>query len=73
MKIPRSRRRSQTLAEVVQYELDFYEREIGQQPTVRAAANVLRGLCYEYRDRMTASIICAGWDRQTGGQVRAFL
>ncbi|OQR68823.1 proteasome subunit beta type-6-like [Tropilaelaps mercedesae] len=60
---------SEIFAEAVSYQLDLYEREMGQQATVRTAANVLRGLCYEYRDRIQASLICAGWDPQGGGQV----
>ena len=32
-------------------------------------AQMFRKWCYDYRDQLTAGIICAGWDRHEGGQV----
>ena len=43
--------------------------EIGEEPRVNTAAKIFQDLCYNYRDQMSAGIICAGWDRQLGGQV----
>jgi 20S proteasome alpha/beta subunit len=43
--------------------------QIGEEPMVRTAANVFREMCYNYRDQLSAGIICAGWDRKEGGQV----
>lgn len=43
--------------------------EIGEPPLVKTAANVFREMCYNYRDSITAGIICAGWDKREGGQV----
>ncbi|KAH7958506.1 hypothetical protein HPB49_002098 [Dermacentor silvarum] len=43
--------------------------ETGQPAKVETAANIFRELCYNYRDQLVAGIICAGWDRQNGGQV----
>ena len=43
--------------------------EMNEAPLVTTAANVFRQLCYNYRDQMTAGIICAGWDKRKGGQV----
>lgn len=43
--------------------------EMGEPANVRTAANVFRTMCYNYRDDLTAGIICAGWDRREGGQV----
>lgn len=51
------------------YHLGFYEMELGEPPQVETAASVFRELCYNYRDQLTAGIICAGWDRKKGGQV----
>lgn len=42
---------------------------MNEPPQVSTAANVFRQLCYNYRDQMTAGIICAGWDKRNGGQV----
>lgn len=44
--------------------------QLGEAPLVKTAANVFQELCYSYRDQLTAGIICAGWDRRFGGQVR---
>lgn len=43
--------------------------QLGEAPLVKTAANVFQGLCYNYRDQLSAGIICAGWDRRHGGQV----
>jgi len=60
---------TQTVADVVAYHLGFYEMEMGEPATVKTAANVFRDLSYNYRDQMSLSIICAGWDAKNGGQV----
>jgi len=43
--------------------------EMGEDPLVKTAAKVFQDLCYNYRDSLSAGIICAGWDRKLGGQV----
>ena len=43
---------------------------MGEQPLVKTVANVFREVCYGNRDSLTAGIICAGWDKREGGQVR---
>ena len=43
--------------------------EQGEEAKVRTVAQMFRKFCYDYRDRLTAGIICAGWDRHEGGQV----
>lgn len=60
---------TQALADVVNYHLNFYQMETGEPAPVEVGANLFRQLCYNYRDSMTAGIICAGWDRRNGGQV----
>lgn len=60
---------TQALADVVNYQLNFYQMETGEAPPVSVGASLFRQLCYNYRDSMTAGIICAGWDRRNGGQV----
>jgi 20S proteasome subunit beta 1 len=60
---------TQAINDVVSYHLSFYEMELGEAPLVKTAANVFREMCYNYRDQMTAGIICAGWDKRHGGQV----
>ena len=43
--------------------------EMNEAPLVKMAAQQFRQLCYEYRDQLSAGIICAGWDKREGGQV----
>jgi len=43
--------------------------EIGEEPTVATAAAIFKKYCYNYRDRLLAGIIVAGWDKYNGGQV----
>ncbi|CAG2166029.1 unnamed protein product [Oppiella nova] len=43
--------------------------ETGEPAGVRVGANIFREMCYNYRDSLSAGIICAGWDRRAGGQV----
>lgn len=44
--------------------------QLGEAPLVKTASSVFQDLCYNYRDQLMAGIICAGWDRRHGGQVR---
>lgn len=46
-----------------------YSREIGEDARVKTAANIFKSFCYDYRDSLSAGIICAGWDKYDGGQV----
>ena len=43
--------------------------ELGEEPLVETAANLLKELCYTYRDSLTAGMIVAGWDSKKGAQV----
>lgn len=60
---------TQAVADIVQYRLNLFQMENNEEPTVHAAANVFRDLCYNYREQISAGIICAGWDPRKGGQV----
>ncbi|KAI9562933.1 hypothetical protein GHT06_010389 [Daphnia sinensis] len=60
---------TQAIADIVNYHLEFHEVQLGEAPLVKTAASVFQELCYNYRDQLTAGIICAGWDRRHGGQV----
>ncbi|CAF1935192.1 unnamed protein product [Rotaria magnacalcarata] len=60
---------TQTIAQIVTYQLDFLSAEANEPPLVRTAANCVRRLIYEYRDDFVAGMIVAGWDKKLGGQV----
>ena len=51
------------------YPLSWCSLEMDEAPLVKTAAQQFRKLCYDYRDQLTAGIICAGWDKREGGQV----
>jgi 20S proteasome subunit beta 1 len=60
---------TQAVADIVSYQLSIHKMEIGEEPMVSTAATLFGQLCYNYRDQLSAGIICAGWDRKLGGQV----
>jgi 20S proteasome subunit beta 1 len=60
---------TQAITDIVSYHLEFHEIESGEPPLVRSAAAVFQEMCYNYRDKISAGIIVAGWDARHGGQV----
>uniref|UniRef100_A0A3Q0T2G4 Proteasome subunit beta n=1 Tax=Amphilophus citrinellus TaxID=61819 RepID=A0A3Q0T2G4_AMPCI len=64
---------AQTIAEIVNYQLDVHSTEIGEDPQVRSAATLVRNISYKYKEELSAHLIVAGWDRRGGGQVFATL
>lgn len=43
--------------------------ELGRLPAVKTAASLVRGLCYDNKDKLLAGMIIAGWDPIEGGSV----
>lgn len=43
--------------------------EIGEDPLVRSAANLVKNISYKYKEELMAHLIVAGWDKRKGGQV----
>jgi 20S proteasome subunit beta 1 len=62
---------TQAVSDIVRYYLDAHTVELGRAPLVKTAASLFQELCYNNKDRLQASIICAGWDVKEGGQVYA--
>lgn len=62
---------TQAIADVATYHLELVEIETGEPPLVNAAAEVVKDICYNYRDQMSAGMIVGGWDSRLGGQVYA--
>ncbi|KAL3861667.1 hypothetical protein ACJMK2_007718 [Sinanodonta woodiana] len=60
---------TQAIADIVNYQLNFYKMEHGEEPLVKMAGHVFKDMCYNYRDSLTAGILVAGWDKREGGQV----
>ncbi|EMD40646.1 20S proteasome subunit [Gelatoporia subvermispora B] len=60
---------TQAIADAVHYHLQMYTQMHGEAPSVHAAANVFQTLCYSNKDRLSAGIIVAGWDKEVGPSV----
>jgi len=60
---------TQAIADFVKYNLEFHEMETGQEPLVNTAAYLAKSIIYNNKERLLASLIVAGYDKQKGGQV----
>ncbi|XP_062846202.1 proteasome subunit beta type-9 [Trichomycterus rosablanca] len=60
---------AQTIAELVNYQLDVHSLEMEEDPLVHSAATLVKNICYKYKEELSAHLIVAGWDRRAGGQV----
>ncbi|EPQ28336.1 uncharacterized protein PFL1_04163 [Pseudozyma flocculosa PF-1] len=60
---------TQALADIVTYYLEMYSVNMAEQPDVRIAANMFQEMVYSNKDRLSAGIIVAGWDKKNGGKV----
>nr|NP_571753.1 proteasome subunit beta type-9b [Danio rerio]AAD53520.1 proteasome subunit beta 9B [Danio rerio] len=64
---------AQTIAEIVNYQLDVHSIEVDEDPLVCSAATLVKNISYKYKEELSAHLIVAGWDRREGGQVYATL
>ncbi|XP_067112676.1 proteasome subunit beta type-9 [Osmerus mordax] len=60
---------AQTIAEIVNYQLDVHSVEIEEDPLVRSAATLVKNVTYKYKEELSAHLIVGGWDKRAGGQV----
>ncbi|XP_017312684.1 proteasome subunit beta type-9 [Ictalurus punctatus] len=60
---------AQTIAEIVNYQLDVHSIEVEEDPLVRSAATLVKNISYKYKEELSAHLIVAGWDKRGGGQV----
>ncbi len=60
---------TQAIADIVTYYLDMYAMESGSAPQTKVAANLFQEIVYQNKDRLSAGIIVAGWDKKDGGRV----
>jgi len=61
---------TQAIGDIVAYYIDNQAIEASVEfPEVRIAAACFQDLIYTNKDRLLASIICAGWDKRDGGSV----
>lgn len=59
---------SQAVADIVTYYLSMFGVQHGT-PSVHTAATFFQELCYSNKDRLSAGIIVAGWDKRNGSSV----
>ena len=60
---------TQAVADFIKYNLEFHEMETDAAPLVNTAAYLAKSIVYNNKERLMASLIVAGWDKQKGGQV----
>lgn len=60
---------TQAVVDIIRLYLQMHSLEIGKQPEVPTAANLLNQVCYSNKDNLMAGMICAGWDERNGGKV----
>ncbi|XP_078496838.1 proteasome subunit beta type-9-like [Lissotriton helveticus] len=60
---------AQQMADMVNYHLELHSLDLDEAPLVVAAASLVKGISYKYKEELSAHLIVAGWDRRRGGQV----
>ncbi|KYO25496.1 proteasome subunit beta type-9 isoform X1 [Alligator mississippiensis] len=60
---------AQAIADMVHYHLELHSMDMDDPPLVLAAATLVRGISYKYKEELSAHLMVAGWDHRKGGQV----
>lgn len=60
---------TQAVADIVTYYLSMFAVQHEGQPKVETASHLFSELIYSNKDRLSAGIIVAGWDKVKGGSV----
>ncbi|PWN41505.1 proteasome-domain-containing protein [Ceraceosorus guamensis] len=60
---------TQAVADIVSYNLGMVAVQHDEQPKVETAAQLFQEIIYQNKDRLSAGIIVAGWDKRNGGGV----
>ncbi|XP_067410792.1 proteasome subunit beta type-9-like [Emydura macquarii macquarii] len=60
---------AQAVADMVHYHLELHSLDMEDAPLVLAAASLVKGISYKYKEELSAHLMVAGWDRRKGGQV----
>jgi len=60
---------TQAVADMVSYHLGMVSVQHDEAPRVAVAAQLFQEICYSNKDRLSAGIIVAGWDKRSGGSV----
>lgn len=57
------------IARYVRYYMDIQANDLGGHPYVESAASVMREIIYNNAGKLSASMICSGWDPYKGYQI----
>uniref|UniRef100_A0A672RHD5 proteasome endopeptidase complex n=1 Tax=Sinocyclocheilus grahami TaxID=75366 RepID=A0A672RHD5_SINGR len=60
---------AQAVTKMAKFQLSFHSIQMESPPLVKAAASIMRELCYSNKEELQAGFITAGWDRKKGPQV----
>ena len=60
---------TQAVTDMARYYIDGHSAELGRLPRVKSVANLMRSVCYQNKDQLSAGLICGGWDPYEGGQI----
>ncbi|CAN6166507.1 unnamed protein product [Urochloa humidicola] len=60
---------TQVISDYVRYFLHQHTIQLGQEATVKVAANLIRLLAYQNKNMLQAGMIIGGWDKYEGGQI----
>ena len=61
--------RTSAIARYVRYYMDIQGNDLGGFPYVESAASVMREIIYNNAGKLSASMICSGWDPYKGYQI----
>lgn len=60
---------AQAVTKMAKFQLSFHSIQMESPPLVKAAASIMRELCYSNKEELRAGFITAGWDRKKGPQI----
>lgn len=60
---------TQAVADIVSYYSSMFATQHSEQPTVGMISHMFSEMIYGNKDRLSAGIIVAGWDKRKGGEV----
>uniref|UniRef100_A0A673NFZ7 Proteasome subunit beta n=1 Tax=Sinocyclocheilus rhinocerous TaxID=307959 RepID=A0A673NFZ7_9TELE len=60
---------AQAVTKMAKFQLSFHSIQMESPPLVKAAASIMRELCYNNKEELQAGFITAGWDRKKGPQI----
>ncbi|XP_030623240.1 proteasome 20S subunit beta 12 [Chanos chanos] len=60
---------AQAITKMAKFQLSLHSIQMESPPLVKAAASILKELCYNNKEELQAGFITAGWDRKKGPQV----